>query len=245
MDSNDDKTVDKSDENITAEAVSLEDVLGGERPWEDKELSKAIALKTRRHYIDLLRMVGYNPFAISRMLGIPDTNVRRDIRALEKEEAKGELAEIRKQKRGELSKKLQQIITKAEEHRKSALSSREETVNKSETVMKGGKDKKGKKSGTVETKKTDEKREFAPNIHEANNALKLQLDAVGRIVGIYGLDIKVNEHTGEDGGPIEYKNTTDPRILAVLEKYNENDLDEEITQRTGSTEQSEGGTEGS
>jgi len=90
-------------------------------PWNAKGLLPAEKLGVRRYYVDLLRMDGRPPFAVSRLLGIPDQNVRRDFRDLEGEETVGELAKVRDQKRAEISKRLMRVIEKAEEHRVDAL----------------------------------------------------------------------------------------------------------------------------
>jgi hypothetical protein len=171
---------------IAEKLVSLEDVLEGERPWESKGLSDFTARTIRRHYIDLLRIEGKCPFEISRLLGIPDTTVRRDIKSLENEEKKVQLAKIRDQKRTEIDKQYQRVIGKTEEHRKKALKPVLEKTIK--TTKKGDKDK------------AKSIKELSARINEANAALKIQLDTINSRAKLWGLDVNVHELTTPEGG---------------------------------------------
>lgn len=164
-------------EKLTAKVVSLEDVLKGAKPWEDNDLSTREACLIRRYYIDLLRMEGYNPYSISKTLDIPYTTVRNDFKATDKEDTKGELAELREQRRSELYRRYLRIAQKAEKHRQDEL--RELSATETETTY----DKNDKITERVITTKTLHPREKA-----ANEALKIQLEAYKEIAGLYGLD---------------------------------------------------------
>ena len=170
---------------LTDKLVSLEDVLAGARPWESSDLEKGEELAVRRYYVDLLRMDGKCPYAISCLLGIPDTTVRRDIKEIEEEEAAGNLAEIRDRRRGELYKRYLRIVEKAEEHRREA--------------MKPAVEKSARKEGDKETKAG---KESGPRIAEANAALKIQHETLASIAKLYGLDVQAHELMGRGGGDI-------------------------------------------
>jgi len=189
--------------NVPDILASLPEVIAGARPWKAKGLTKAEELGVRRYYVDLLRMDGRCAYDISRVLGVPDTTVRRDIKDLEAEELVGKLADVRAQKRGEVYKRLLRIIEKAEEHRQGAL--QRLTVTR----------KSAKQDGEKKTAEVED-RQGAPDFLEANRALAIQLDAVDRVSSIFGLDVKKFEHTGEDGAPLFKEH--DSRLDAFLAK---------------------------
>ncbi|MGD8720026.1 MAG: hypothetical protein PVH29_14540 [Candidatus Zixiibacteriota bacterium] len=170
---------------ITEKLASLEDVLAGARPWENRDLEAKEGIIIRRHFVDLLRMDGKCPFEISRLLGVPDTTVRRDIESIEKDEARGDLAEVRDQRRGEIYKRYLRVIDKAEDHRREA--------------MKLAVKKTAKKEGDKETKAAEES---GPRIAEANAALKIQRETLEGIAKLYGLDVQAHELSGQGGGDI-------------------------------------------
>lgn len=159
------------------------------KPWEAEELTPAEKLAIRRHHVDELRMDGFGPYQVSVELGIPETTVRRDFKALEQEEAKGRLAEVREQRRSELYKRCLRVIHKAEEHRREAL--RPGVVEKDFAEQGSGKER-----------ARLEKIQAGPNVGEANRALTIQLDAIGKMTRLYGLDVQAHELSGSGGGDI-------------------------------------------
>lgn len=177
-------------------------------------LSRKAIERRQRVFEEYLK--GKTAYQTAKETGLPQATVYRDYDSFREEEVELAAKETREQKRIELDRQLQGVISAAENHRETALSRR---TNR--RVKVSGRDRKELETpspGGPKGKTELETEDLGPDIRSANDALAQKVAAIRERARIWGLATERREITGPEGKPIAGEFTFSDIVSKAREK---------------------------